>query len=210
VNELIGECVIGPVLYIFTSNNCTTTRSMILLAVITCPHYLNSTLSLITPVAIFLQTVNSSQYLFVVPNGELVRGTLDNSVVVVRVLPTTVPLPKEGGADVREVEDLTFIVLGSRVDNQLERALKIQACCVGERRGEKMEEVEGGHSTNGGSSLTVCKQPGVQVSQSELQELHIVIGVGGGWKNGYHFLQCQVDATMVQQMQLLGEGNMVN
>ena len=39
----------------------------------------------------------------------------------------------------REIEDLTFIVLGGRVDNQLERALKIQACCVGERRGEMME-----------------------------------------------------------------------
>ena len=39
----------------------------------------------------------------------------------------------------REIEDLTFIVLGGRVDNQLERALKIQACCVGERRGETME-----------------------------------------------------------------------
>lgn len=39
----------------------------------------------------------------------------------------------------REIEDLTFIVLGGRVDNQLERALKIEACCVGERRGETME-----------------------------------------------------------------------
>ena len=63
------------------------------------------------------------RYLFVVSDGELVWGTSDYSVVVVGVLPTTVPLEEQRGTDVGEVEDLTFIVLGRCVDDQLERAL---------------------------------------------------------------------------------------
>ena len=35
---------------------------------------------------------------------------------------------------------------------------------------------------------TVCQQPGVQVSQSEFQKLHVVIGVSRGGKDDGHLL----------------------
>ena len=50
--------------------------------------------------------------------------------------------------------------------------------------------------------LTVSQQPGVQVSQSEFQKLHVVIGVGRGGEDDGHFLSDQVDTTMKQQTQL--------
>lgn len=68
---------------------------------------------------------------------KFVWGTSDNSMVVVWVPPTTVPLAEEGGAGKREIEDLAFIIFRCCVNNQLERALKVQACCVRERERER-------------------------------------------------------------------------
>ena len=76
-------------------------------------------------------------YLLVMSDRKFVWGTSDNSMVVVWVPPTTVPLAEEGGAGKREIEDLTFIIFGCCVNNQLERALKVQACCVRERERER-------------------------------------------------------------------------
>ena len=49
---------------------------------------------------------------------------------------------------------------------------------------------------------TVSQQPGIQVSQSEFQKLHVVIGVSRGGKDDGHLLSDQVDTTMKQQTQL--------
>ena len=75
-------------------------------------------------------------YLLVMSEGKFVWSTSDNSMVVVWVPPTAVPLAEEGGVGKREIEDLAFIVFGCCVNNQLERALKVQACCVREREEE--------------------------------------------------------------------------
>lgn len=75
-------------------------------------------------------------------DGKFVRSASDKSMVVIWVPPTTVPLAEEGGVSKREIENLTFVIFGCCVNNQLDRPLKVQACCVREGGGGREKEVE--------------------------------------------------------------------
>ena len=81
-------------------------------------------------------------YLLIRLNGEFIRGTANDGVVVVGVPPPAVPGEGEGGADAGETEDLTLVVLGGRVDEELQGALEVELGCGWEERVRNQREWE--------------------------------------------------------------------
>ena len=65
-------------------------------------------------------------YLLIRLNGKLVWVTAYDGMVVVGILPPTVPGEGKGRADVGEVEDLTLVVLGRRVDEELQGTFQVE------------------------------------------------------------------------------------
>ena len=73
-------------------------------------------------------------YLLIRLNWEFVWSTADDGMVVIGVPPSAAPGEGKGGTDVGEAEDLTLVVLGGRVDEELQGALKVKLGCEREER----------------------------------------------------------------------------